>query len=64
MIRHPNKFKLNDVLYEVCALCDITPECAKKIVLNYIATHKPKKSDKGKTIQIITTIDTDSAQLF
>ena len=59
-VTHPTTFKINGIFFKVVSFDALSNEKAIKITQHFYATHKFKKSDKGKTFTVITTFDGDS----
>lgn len=53
-ITHPKKFEINGVFYQVTALTELTDDQALKIVLIGLRDRKPKKSDLGKVVKVLS----------
>lgn len=56
-ITHPIVFKIKGVHFKVISYKPITKNQAENVVRNFYRMRSFKKSDKGKTFTVITTID-------
>ncbi len=61
---HPKNVELNGYTFQIVSYCQLTDGQALHAVIGFCRTHKLKKKDKGKLIQVITTIGTDTASFF
>ena len=61
---HPTKFETNGVFLEVVSYSSLTDDQARKIAIMFCRSHKILKKDKGKTIQILTQFDKNSAGIL
>ena len=63
-VAHPTKFKISEMFFEVVTFEPVTNDQAAKIAMHFYKSNKFKKSDKGKSFQVITMFDKQSAQLL
>lgn len=61
---HPKTFNINGIFFQVVSYTSLSDEQAEKMAMYFYRKHKFKKKDKGKIIKIITTADSQSANLF
>jgi hypothetical protein len=61
---HPRNIDVGGVVFQVVSYSPLTDQQAKNVVRYYLTTHKVRKKDKGKLIQVITMLDQESTGLF
>ena len=63
-ITHPTQIRINGFTFEVLALTTLTDEQASRIALHFYRSHRLRKKDKGKLLQVVTQVDANSAGMF
>ena len=61
---HPRNITVNGFTFQVVSYSPLTDQQALNVAVHFVRTHKLLKKHQKKIIQIVTTLDQESAGLF
>ena len=61
---HPKTINVRGVLFQVVSYSPLTDQQALNVVRIFCLDHKLRKKDKGKLIQVTTSIDAQNAGMY
>lgn len=61
---HTKAFRIGGIFFEIVTAGPVSGQQAAKIAMRFYGSRKFRKSDKGKSFQVITLFDRDSAMML